>query len=198
MLAVCEQTYKSWYVSRFVEKPSVLLQPINLQRKSMQTRGRTYQTLNRGPVRGIHHITQFNMSRKFQKSFLLLPSVSFILLSPCSQFLSPSSLFWPQCDLFLEHLTLLPHLWGCGVLQSTMQWLSTDCCGPLDSFHLILTTKLSGNEVGGRWNSLKKEATLSPFDGLGLFSAALFKHIWSSLCTTLSILYLYTYILLCG
>lgn len=34
-------------------------------------------------------------------------------------------------------------------LQSPVQWLSTDCCGPLDSFHLISRTKSSG-EWGGR------------------------------------------------
>lgn len=34
-------------------------------------------------------------------------------------------------------------------LQSPVQWLSTDCCGPLDSFHLISRTKTSG-EWGGR------------------------------------------------
>lgn len=34
-------------------------------------------------------------------------------------------------------------------LQSSVQWLSTDCCGPLDSFYLISRTKSSG-EWGGR------------------------------------------------
>lgn len=114
-----------------------------------------------------HSVTQMTLPHFLPPS----PFSSFYPLLPSWQPPIPPGLWVTSPCLQPEHLTLLPHLWRRGPLQSTMQWLSADCCGPLDSFHLISRTKLLGNEVGGSWNFQKKRG-----DSFSLWWLEPFRH----------------------
>lgn len=99
----------------------------------------------------------------------------------------PCGLWVTSPRLWTDHLTLLPHLWGRGGsgwhFKEAMRWLSSDCCGPLDSFHLISRAKTSG-ELGGRqMECYRKNKQLLPSMGWASFAfpLSLFKQRWDSL-----------------